>query len=510
MTNISRREFLRLSALKIGAIAGVIMGGSILQACDQELSKEGAPPPSSTDLIQTNIPSPTDTLPSALPTKTNLPPTLQSLLDRPKQLRSSLVSLVQSDIADAKDLQLVDIQTMVQQAISLAGGFASLVQDGHTVVIKPNLYGRVYTINGQPIDTEVSGLVVDWRVTRAVVELVRQLNPTGKVYVMEGSCLAPTKEIMRYLKYSPEFIPGVDEFLAIEEDSGAWQDFNSPGLLKMDLSDGLYQTSYYLNRKYKEADVVISLATLKNHSYAAITGAVKNVAIGATPANIYGKSSTDDNRYDKIPHDKINFHKWVHDYYRCRPADFAIIDGLQGIQNGPMCYSDKCDLPENQMNMRLLLAGRDAVAVDTIQTLLMGWDPESIQYLNLLNASLAGNLDTAYITVSGKPVDLAQKDFAGAQPVCGGKKVVDKQAPGLLIEESSVSEGELRLTLANDEKTNKIEVYIDDHLFNIAITPDINDVVVNVNSLSSGTHAIKVWSYDRYLNRSEQTREIII
>ena len=181
-----------------------------------------------------------------------------------------------------------------------------------------------------------------------------------------------------------------------------------------------------MNRKYKEADVVISLPVLKNHSYAAVTGAIKNVAIGATPANIYGNSQDNINRFNKIPHDRVNFHKWVHDYYRCRPVEFVVMDGLQGVQNGPMCYAELCDLTSNQLNMRLILAGRDPLAVDTIQSLLMGWDPESVEYLRLLNASQAGNLDTAHITVLGQPVDRVRKDFAGPAPSCGGRKVTAK------------------------------------------------------------------------------------
>ncbi|NLG83186.1 MAG: DUF362 domain-containing protein [Firmicutes bacterium] len=35
---------------------------------------------------------------------------------------------------------------------------------------------------------------------------------------------------------------------------------------------------------FKEADVVIGLPCLKNHWHAAVTGGIKNLRIGATPA----------------------------------------------------------------------------------------------------------------------------------------------------------------------------------------------------------------------------------
>lgn len=78
----------------------------------------------------------------------------------------------------------------------------------------------------------------------------------------------------------------MDEFIAIEEDSGAWRDYDSPGITKVNLPNGLLHKEYYLNKKYKEADVVISVPCLKNYWHAAITGGIKNVGIGATPANI--------------------------------------------------------------------------------------------------------------------------------------------------------------------------------------------------------------------------------
>lgn len=91
-----------------------------------------------------------------------------------------------------------------------------------------------------------------------------------------------------------------------------------------------------------------------------------------------------------VNHDSSDLHKGIHDFYPCRPVDFVIMDGLQGIQNGPTpCYevSGTSDIKQDQMNIRLILAGRDAVAVDTIEALLMNWDPLSVGHLCYLNQS---------------------------------------------------------------------------------------------------------------------------
>jgi uncharacterized protein (DUF362 family) len=500
MSKITRREFLRLTAVGIGAV----VGAPALAACSQPPAAITTPEPSSPP--ERTLPSPT--LPPVVTSTASLPTETQKpKASRPVQVGASIVSVVQSGMASVEEITEAEVQHMVQQAVDLAGGLQNLIRDGQTVVLKPNLYGKVYQVSGEPVSPQASGVVTDWRVTRAVVQLVRQINPSGKVYVMEGSCLAPTADIFQHLKYTPENIPGVDAFIPIEIDSGAWQDLSSPGLVKMDLPDGLWKTSYYLNRKYKEADVVISLPVLKNHSYAAISGSIKNVAIGASPANIYGKSATDDNRFNSIPHDRVNFHKWVHDYYRCRPVDFAVVDALQGLQNGPMCYTDPCDLPRDQMGMRLILAGGDALAVDAIQSLVMGWDPESIPYLKLLNQSSLGNLDTAWITVAGSPVDVVRKYFAGPAPQCGGGKVYDKQPPSLAVQNAVLEGGKLSIRLDTDEKTNKVEVYIDDQLLASAAGADFHSLALDGSQIAPGVHTLKVWAYDRFLNRAEQTLE---
>ncbi len=100
----------------------------------------------------------------------------------------SQVAIVQAQKDKAKDLTYTDIKTMVKEAVNLGGGLKGLVKSGSTVVIKPNLVSTTHYMDGNnTLESDVNGNTTDWRVTKAVVELVRELNPKGKVYVMEGS-----------------------------------------------------------------------------------------------------------------------------------------------------------------------------------------------------------------------------------------------------------------------------------------------------------------------------------
>ena len=46
---------------------------------------------------------------------------------------------------------------------------------------------------------------------------------------------------------------------------------------------------------------------------------------------------------------------FIHDFYYGRRADFAIIDGLQGLEYGPIVAQGDQTLEESQQNMRLIM-----------------------------------------------------------------------------------------------------------------------------------------------------------
>ncbi|MBN1699360.1 MAG: DUF362 domain-containing protein [Spirochaetales bacterium] len=415
------------------------------------------------------------------------------------QLPQSTVAVVQARKARAADLEYSDIKALVAEAVELSGGLEAIVKNGDSVVIKPNLV-IMETVEG-PLPPEVNGITTDYRVVRAIVELVREINPDGTVYVMEGSAY-PTRPVMEQLRYNHDDIPGTDGILAIEEDSGGWQDFDSPGIVQVELPNGRLNTSYYMNRKYYEADVLISVPTLKNHSSACITGALKNVGIGGPPANIYGTAEDDPLRLNMVSHFSADLHAWIHDWNLCKPIDFVVMDGLQGFQNGPGQAEATLSLEADQMNMRLILAGTDAVAVDTVEAFLIGWDPGTVPHLTYLNSSSAGNIDASCITVKGARVMDVKKKFAGTRPWAGGSQITDTTPPSLDIASARFENGMLNMSLAAGQETVKAEVYIDGGLRTPVIKENFDSITVNAAEYLEGDHIADIFVYDKYLNHS--------
>jgi len=429
----------------------------------------------------------------------------------------AVVGVTQSERDQASDIDMDEIRTLVADAVSLAGGLEDLIKDGDVVVLKPNLVSDYDMTNKRrDLPQEINGMTTDWRVAQAVVELVRAVNPTGQIVILEGVCNGKTKGNMESLGYTSDQMQDVDDFVHLEDRSGDWREYDSPLLAAVVLPEGvgLYPDNlkinrspeFYLNRLYYEADVVISLPVLKNHAVSGVTGAVKNVGIGATPANIYGGGPSTNRRYvnNTIHHAPTYLHQWIHDYYLCRPADFAIMDGLQGSQHGPAGIGS-ADLAATQMNMRLILASRDAVALDTVASLVMGYDPEEIAHLVHLHNHQGGCVDTSRIRVNGiDPVSVRQR-FANRK---GEAFYSDLDAPALEILNLAVADNQLLLSLGVGEDTVKAEVWVDDHRLSDLVVGQFEHVQLPLDGISSGDHSIHVYAYDRFLNITTATGSV--
>jgi uncharacterized protein (DUF362 family) len=338
-----------------------------------------------------------------------------------------VVAMAQSSKSQATDLTASDVADLVAQAVSQAGGL-DFIKDGQTVVLKPNLV-TAYTdaTMTSPAAQTANGISTDWRVVKAVADLVRARNPTGKILVMEGSVI-PTSKAYSMLGYTPEnFGASVDELIAIEGSS--CRDRSTDAL---EQRAGRSGKKYWVNRRYANADVVISIPTMKTHLVAGITGSVKNLGIGTTPVGQF--SAGDATGSDDCTRGQTSAHidhtnpetlgEFIRDYYSIRPASFVVMDGLQGLAHGPLPAWDTSgmyDYASSRMNMRLILAGKNAVAVDTIEALVMKCDPKKVPHLTKLDADGMGTTDTAKITVVGKQVSDVARPFAGKQTdICPG------------------------------------------------------------------------------------------
>src|SRR5262249_52398941 len=109
-------------------------------------------------------------------------------------------------------------------------------------------------------------------------------------------------------------------------------------------------------KTWLEADAFITLPVLKTHATTVFTGSLKN-QWGCIP------------RYDRIL-----LHKYLHELIaainKIRPVTLALMDGLVGMQGrGP--------INGYPINLNVLLASRDPVALDASAMRLIGLEPQT-------------------------------------------------------------------------------------------------------------------------------------
>ena len=150
---------------------------------------------------------------------------------------------------------------------------------------------------------------------------------------------------------------------------------------------------------------IISAAKMKTHDRVVTTLSLKNVLVGA-PLNDY---KTNDKR---LMHAEYTFsRKSLLNYNMFHLAqeiypDLGVIDGFVAMEgNGPGGGTP--------VDTRMALASLDPLAMDTLATKLMGFDPTKIMYLTSMAEAGMGQGDLSKINILGTPADQCQFHFKG-------------------------------------------------------------------------------------------------
>lgn len=443
----------------------------------------------------------------------------------------SLVALIQSVKSRAEDITESEIKTMVREVVDLAGGI-DFIKDGQTVVIKPNIVTtRSHEGPFKPgimaltdphkeerqIPQFVNGITSDRRVVKAMIELIREKNPSGKLTIMESSGDGMTSKHMEQMGFTLENLPGVDEIVAIGEED-TYRDLNSEELVGVSVKNQLYtklpkwmNDKYYFDKTYYSADVIISMCCLKNHVNAAVTGGIKNVGIGAKPHNVYAMSKSKSLSLTTINHFGVHIQNFIHDYYSAKPVHFVLTDGLQGLAYGPGAMGAP-SYEEAKMNMRLLMASKDAVAIDTVHSCIVGVDPEKVEYLKDLSDDGFGLIDTRQIDVVGNVrVDQIKKRFPLPAGLPGGllsfavkgiknRWYDDYSGPECSLTELQTIAGNITAEFNLEEKVTKVEILLDGELIKVE-TESLNWLECKLDDgYPKGEHTLTFLVYDRLLN----------
>jgi uncharacterized protein (DUF362 family) len=238
-----------------------------------------------------------------------------------------------------------------------------VVGSGASVVVKPNLC----TERPEQIHTANTSLAV----LAAVCNVLRERTARIAVVESDGS------------RYTAE---------AAFENNGVYRLARALDLRVVNLSkDELVEVpdprmkGFGMARTWLEAEVFITLPALKTHATTVFTGTLKN-QWGCIP------------RYDRLLLHKY-LHELIGDINKLRPVSLAVMDGLVGMQGrGP--------INGFPIDLNVLLASRDPVALDATAMRLIGLEPATARHVVHAHKIGLGAMAKSEIAVDGPFAEL--------------------------------------------------------------------------------------------------------
>ena len=267
------------------------------------------------------------------------------------------------------------------QAIANAGGLASIISKGDTVIVKPNLSSSRGTLTYQGN--------TDYRI---VAEVVRQVRAAGAgcIIIAEGAgtgtpLSVPTIGLIRY-----NTIEGV-EFLDLNT-------VPQEDCYYISSSKKLTDPPIYMPKIYVDADVVIAVPKLKTN-YAVGPSLGLKLGFGAPPKPLVN----DGTRWKWGLHNR-GIENSIVKINLLRKPDFVVVDGiLAGEGYGPTS--------NDPVDAQIVFAGSDVMAVDTIASYFMGFNPQNIPHLKLAAENGLGEYRMENIEVAGADIHAIRMDF---------------------------------------------------------------------------------------------------
>jgi uncharacterized protein (DUF362 family) len=267
------------------------------------------------------------------------------------------------------------IYAAVKKSLDLIGGIGDIIHPGDLVLINPSWVAP-------PVERE-AGCITLPEVTRAVADIVKAAG--ARPVIAESSAV------------------GVDTEKVIQ--ASGYRDLQELGYevvnlkatkAKVDLpvENGKIFEKVECWELVKEADVIISVPKLKTHDQTEMTCAIKKLKGLLT------------DQAKKAMHQEGLFDGVIDLLAAVKPR-LAVVDAV-------VCQEGVGPVFGKPVEMNLILAGKDVVAVDAVCARLIGYDPEETLLTKNASARGLGVMDAGSIDVSGEPLEGVQRRFLRA------------------------------------------------------------------------------------------------
>jgi uncharacterized protein (DUF362 family) len=251
---------------------------------------------------------------------------------------------------------------------------------------------------------QVQSILTDGRIARAVALICKEKG-AKKVTIVAGPNAGHAHAyflVYGYTNMAKKLNPAMDKWTH----KGGWLELYD---VSDSVADGTWKyykpkrkghhglSQYPIPNKWVNADVRISIGKMKTHDNQGVSLTVKNVGIGIPPARIVGAIKLG------LPHHKT---QWViADVNSIAPIDYAIVDAIWAVEGWGAFQGDP-------ISMDLVIAGKDAVAVDATGARVMGLQPSHFGHIRACAESGLGTYKADEIQVVGDSLPSVMKQFA--------------------------------------------------------------------------------------------------
>jgi len=251
------------------------------------------------------------------------------------------------------------VDKAVEKVLSLIG---LKLKKGAKVLIKPNVVGN-FSKNQIAITTHPS-------LIEAVCKILKKNN--CKIFIGDSSFANPETAFR---------LSGIKK---IANKYGKSVIFEQTKLIKINDKKAKVLRHFKISEIIKKADLIINMPKLKTHMLTKYTGAIKNL-YGCIPGGMKQKLHAE-------AIGEKNFSKLLIDIYQNIKPGLNIMDGIIGMEgNGPTAGTAK--------KSGIILASRNAVALDIIAAKIIGFKPKKIY---AIKEAIKRNLVSKEINVLGQ------------------------------------------------------------------------------------------------------------
>lgn len=266
----------------------------------------------------------------------------------------------------------------VKKAMDYLGGMEAYIKPGQSVLLKPNYTG--------PLGSD-DGAATSNAVLESVIVLAKQAG-AGKIDIVEGSGAVHlgTKKIYELL--------GVTQ--VAEKHHVGLYDANQMEFRKVTSEKFHFMDYIEICSAAWNYDVIINLPVIKTHPLTEITVAYKNMNGLLSPI-------------DKRRFHDLNMRRAIVDLTEALPSYLTIVDGLTAMEGlGPM--------EGTPVDLGIIMAGDNPLAVDATAARIMEFDPEKIEYLLYAQEAGHGSLREKDIEILGNTIEQVRYPFKSSEP----------------------------------------------------------------------------------------------